>query len=124
MKRRTTFLATFVAAGILSATSMLAAEMPKTIIHVITIKWKDDATPEKIQAALKGAEDLANSYPGITRIWTKSLKVQGQGYKNAIVMEFANEDAFKKYAGSAAQKKWYELYMPIRAESTTHDITN
>jgi hypothetical protein len=39
-------------------------------------------------------------------------------------MEFANEDALKKYAGSAVQKKWYELYMAAREESFTSDITN
>jgi hypothetical protein len=123
MKRKT-FLATAVAFGLLTAGTIFAAEQPHTIIHVITIKWKDDATPEQIDKVLRGAEQLAKDYKGITRIWTKSLKVQGAGYKNAIVMEFANEDAFKKYAGSDAQKKWYEIYQPIRAESTTHDITN
>jgi antibiotic biosynthesis monooxygenase (ABM) superfamily enzyme len=108
----------------LSAGAAIAAEQPHTIIHVVTIKWKADATQDQIDKVLKGAEQLANEYPGIRRIWTKSLKVQGAGYKNAIVMEFANEDAFKKYADSPAQKKWYEIYMPIREESTTHDITN
>lgn len=121
---RKTFLAIAVAFGLLSAGALLAAERPHTIIHVITIKWKDDATQDQIAKAIQGAEQVAKDYPGITRIWTKSLKVQGAGYKNAIVMEFASEEAFKKYAGSDAQKKWYEIYQPIRAESTTHDITN
>jgi hypothetical protein len=39
-------------------------------------------------------------------------------------MEFASEQALKDYAGSAAQKKWYEVYLPIREASTTFDITN
>ena len=39
-------------------------------------------------------------------------------------MEFASEDALKKYAESPAQKEWYKVYLPIREESTTHDITN
>lgn len=124
MKRRTASLAAAVAFAILSAGTILAAEQPHTIIHVITIKWKDDATPEQIKKVIDGAVALANSYPGITRVWTNSLKVQGAGYKNAIVMEFKDADSFKKYAGSDAQKKWYDIYQPIRAESTTHDITN
>jgi hypothetical protein len=28
------------------------------------------------------------------------------------------------HTGSAAQKKFYEVYMPIREESQTSDITN
>src|SRR5437763_1387465 len=106
-RRKSLFLATAAMFGMLVGSSVFAAEMPHSIIHVITIKWKDDAKPEQIDAAIKGAQDMAKAYPGITRIWTKSLKVQGKGYKNAIVMEFANEEAFQKYAGSDAQKKWY-----------------
>ena len=101
-----------------------AAKKPATVIHVVTIKWKPGTTPEQIDAALKGAQTVSNTYKGITRIWTKALKVQGSGYTHAIVMEFKNEKALKDYTDSAAQKEWYKIYLPIRGESTTHDITN
>jgi hypothetical protein len=39
-------------------------------------------------------------------------------------MEFADEAALKAYTDSPAQKKWYEVYLPIRGESRTFDITN
>jgi hypothetical protein len=39
-------------------------------------------------------------------------------------MEFADEKALADYKDSDAQKVWYKLYLPIRAQSTTHDITN
>jgi len=39
-------------------------------------------------------------------------------------MEFSSEEALKKYVDSPAQKKFYEVYMPIREESKTSDITN
>ena len=39
-------------------------------------------------------------------------------------MEFKDEQALKDYAGSDAQKEWYKVYLPIRARSTTFDITN
>jgi hypothetical protein len=39
-------------------------------------------------------------------------------------MEFADEAALKAYTDSPAQKEWYEIYLPIRDESTTFDITN
>ena len=81
--------------------------------------------PAQIDQAIKAAEALPAQYPGITRVWTKPIKKQlPEGYSHVIVMEFANEDALKKYADSPAQKKWYELYMPIRGESRTSDITN
>jgi hypothetical protein len=115
------------AALTLSATA--APTAPKSVIHVVTVAWKEGTTPEQIQAALTGAHALPAAFPGITRVWTKALKVQnapGTTVKrtHSIVMEFADEAALTAYAGSDAQKEWYKLYTPIRAQSTTHDITN
>ena len=108
----------------LFATAALA-QSPSTVLHIINVKWKVDATPEQIKAAVEAAHQLPAKFPGIKRVWTKNIKYQGQeGYKQAIVMEFESEAALKKYADSPAQKWWYELYLPIREESHTHDITN
>jgi len=114
------------AAAVMMATGLFAADStPKTVIHVITIQWKAAATPAQIEMAIKGAEALPSEYPGITRVWTKAIKKQlPEGYTHVIVMEFASEEALKNYANSAAQKKWYQVYMPIREESRTSDITN
>src|SRR5271154_7264115 len=83
------------------------AQSPKTVIHVINVKWKADATPEQIKAAVDAAHQLPSKYPGIKRVWTKNLKYQAQeGYKQAIVMEFESEDALKKYENSQEQLAW------------------
>jgi uncharacterized protein (DUF1330 family) len=106
------------------ASSASAADTaPKSVIHVVTVAWKDGTTPEQIKAALDGAVALPAKYKGITRVWVKSIKVQG-GKNNAIVMEFADEAALKAYTDSPAQKEWYKAYLPILKESTTFDITN
>ena len=112
-------LLAIVAAGFATA----GPNKPKSVIHVITIQWKAEATPAQIQQAIQAAENI--NYPGLKNIWTKPIKMQlPQGYKHIIVMEFESEDALKKYADSPAQKKWYDVYMPILEESRTHDITN
>lgn len=121
-------LATILLAAVLLAfsTNPLSAQTataPKTVIHVVTVKWKADTTPKQIQAALDGVKALPAAYPGITRVWIKSIKVQGDK-ANAFVMEFTDEAALKSYADSPAQKEWYKVYLPIREESTTFDITN
>jgi hypothetical protein len=100
-----------------------APNKPKSVIHVITIQWKADATAEQIHKAIQAAENI--NYPGLKNVWTRPIKMQlPEGYKHIIVMEFESEDALTKYAGSDAQKAWYEAYMPIREESRTDDITN
>ena len=104
---------------------------PKSVIHVVTVAWKPEATPEQIQAALDGVQAMPAKYPGMTRVWTKSIKVQNprgvpkeQLRTHAFVMEFADEAALKAYTDSPAQLEWYKVYLPIRLASTTHDITN
>lgn len=120
---RRLILAVVCAFGLMTGISAAAPEKPKSVIHVITVKWKAGTTEAQINAALKAAETL--NYPGIKNVWTRPIKMQlDEGYKNIIVMEFVSEDALKKYADSPAQKKWYEVYLPIREESRTHDITN
>jgi hypothetical protein len=100
-------------------------QIPSTVIHIIQVKWKLEATPEQIKAAVDAVQQLPAKYPGIRRVWTKNLRYQGQeGFKQAIVMEFESQDALKKYENSAAQKWWYELYLPVRDDSRTDDITN
>jgi hypothetical protein len=96
---------------------------PKTLIHVVTVSWKEGATPAEIKAALDGVHKLPAAFPGITRVWTKTVKAQGER-THAIVMEFKNEQALKDYAGSDAQKEWYKVYEGVRGRSTTFDITN
>lgn len=124
-------LVTLLTAGLLAfGTAAASAQTaPKSIIHVITVAFKADAKPEQIKAALDGAQKLPSEYKGITHVWTKAIKVQNaEGAKvektHVIVMEFADQATFDAYTDSEAQKKWYELYLPIRQVSTTFDITN
>jgi hypothetical protein len=120
---RRILVAAVCAFGLMTGTLAAAPQKPKSVIHVITVKWKPDATEAQIGAALKAAETL--NYPGLKNVWTKAIKMQlDEGYKNIIVMEFESEASLKSYTDSPAQKKWYEVYLPIREESRTHDITN
>ena len=96
---------------------------PSSVIHVVTVSWNAEATPEEIQAALDAVVTLANEFDGISRVWIRSIKAQGDR-THAFVMEFKSEQALIDYADSDAQKKWYESYTPARDASTTFDITN
>jgi len=113
----------------LGAAGVSAETAPKSVIHVVTVKWKDGTTPAQIQAALDAAKALPAAFPGITHVWIRSVKVQSppgaaKPRTHALVMEFADEAALKAYADSPAQKEWYKVYQLAREESTTFDITN
>lgn len=114
-----------------AAASQSSETAPKSVIHVVTVAWKPGTTEEQIKAALDGVKAMPAKYPGMTRVWTKTLKVQNpRGIAKELekthvfVMEFADEAALKAYTDSPAQLEWYKLYLPIRGSSTTHDITN
>ena len=117
------FLALSLAAGL--ALAQAQAQAPKTVIHIVNVRWKADATKEQIKAAIDAVHLLPSKYPGIKRVWTKNIKYQGQeGMTQAIVMEFESEASLTKYADSPAQKWFYDIYLKVRDESRTHDITN
>jgi lysophospholipase L1-like esterase/uncharacterized protein (DUF1330 family) len=121
------FLASLLAVALAASVALpaFAQKSPvlKTVVHVVTVSWKKDATPEQIKAALDGVQKLPAAYPGILHVWTKTIKAQGER-TNAIVMEFASQQALKDYTDSPAQKEWYKLYLPVRERSTTFDVTN
>jgi hypothetical protein len=109
-------------AGVLAGANTFGT--PKSVIHVITVQWKADATAEQKTAAIEGVKKMAGEIPGIKNVWLKTLKVQPGGYSNVIVMEFQDQAAFERYTGDPAHKAWEKIYLPIREESRTHDATN
>lgn len=123
-------LLSLITAGLFLTGSAFGADTaPKSVVHVVTVAWKADATPAQIQAALDGVKALPAAFPGITRVWVKSIKVQNPPgtttpRTHVFVMEFKDEQALKDYAGSPGQLEWYKVYQDVRSESTTHDITN
>ena len=123
MTKKTILIVSAPLAVLVAGMLFAAPAKPKTVIHVITVQWKAGASAADIEKAIKGVETM--NYPGLKNVWTKPIKMQlPEGYKSIIVMEFESEQALKDYAGSEAQKQWYKVYMPVRGESRTHDITN
>jgi len=126
-------LALAMAAGVLLGANKFGA--PRSVIHVVTILWKEDSTPEQQQASLDGVRKMAEAIPGIKNIWIKATKVQGRGrpgkdgkpgrpYDAAFVIEFADQAAAERYEDHPAHLEWNKIYLPIREESTSHQITN
>lgn len=110
---------------------------PQSIIHIVTLYYKDGTTAEQKKAVLDGVEKMAAEIPGIKNVWLKSIKVQGayyekqedgsmkaRPYTDAFVMEFENEAAFKAYDDHPAHRAWEKIYVPVRGRSATSDITN
>ena len=116
------------ASTLLLALSASAVEMPKSVIHVINVKFKADAPKADVDAAIASIGEMAKKFPaaGITRVWLSPIQVQGgaSGFTHCLVMEFKDAKALESYKDSAAQKWWYERWLKVRELSNTHDVTN
>ncbi|HKZ53645.1 MAG TPA: Dabb family protein [Candidatus Acidoferrales bacterium] len=97
---------------------------PKTVLHVVALKWKADATDEQKQKAIDGIKEMAATIPGIKNIWLKTDRVQPREYSAAFAIEFENRAAADAYAEHPAHEAWYEIYIPIREESRSLQVTN
>ena len=65
---------------------------PKTILHVMAVKWKPDSTAEQRQKAIDGVKTMASEIPGINNVWIKTMKAQGAKRNDAaFVIEFKDE---------------------------------
>ncbi len=115
----------FLATAMLSLAAF-AVERPKSVIHVINVKFKPTASKADIDKAIAGIETVAGKYKGIKRVWLRPILVQGgeSKFTHCLVMEFESEDALKNYKDSPEQKEWYKLWIPVRELSNTHDVTN
>ncbi len=98
--------------------------MPKTLIHVVSIKWKEGTPDAEKQKALDGVREMAAKIPGIKSIWIKAARVQPRDYSAAFVIEFEDRAAADAYAENPAHAEWAKGYLAIRQESRSLQITN
>ncbi len=120
-------LSIVVAVLCMAAIGLIAAgtfSAPSSVLHVVTVKWKADSTAQQQQAAIDGIKAMAAQVPGLRTIWVKKVKVQPADYSTVFAMEFETAAAFDSYTSNAAHKNWEKVYLPIREESHTVDITN
>ena len=130
MKNLFRALSALVLATFVFSTVAAAVEMPKSVIHIINVRFKADASKADVDAAVNAIGEMAKKYPaaGIDRVWLKAIKIQtsggGKPFTHCLVMEFKSEDHLKKYSGSEAQKYFYSKYEAVRELSNTNDVTN
>ena len=124
MKKISIYLVVAVAAFCAGTLAANRYNAPSTIVHVSTVTWKKEATPEQRKAALEGIKTMAAEVPGIKNVWIKATKVQPQERNDAFAIEFENKAAAEGYVNAPAHKAWEKIYIPYREESSNSQITN
>lgn len=128
MKTRSRIAAWTLAAASLFGAGYVAGQnqfgMPKTIIHVSVIKWKEGTSEADHMNAIKGIKKMAMKIPGIKNIWIKPARMQPRDFHYAFVIEFNDREAADVYAQHPAHEDWLKYYLPIRETSISPQITN
>jgi len=140
-------LALALAAAALGGPSLSRAqnkfEKPSTVMHVVAVRWKENATEDQKRKAIAGIEEMAARIPGLRRVWLKPLRVQpnevngqpfSQGFNledpfkgrvHCYFIEFESRQAEQTYAKHPAREKWIqENYDTIREISVSSQATN
>ena len=97
---------------------------PKTVLHVVALQWTPEATEADKQKAIDGIKTMAAAIPGIQNIWLSPDRVQPREFHTAFALEFESREAADAYVDHPAHKAWEEIYLPLRAQSRSLQITN
>ena len=98
---------------------------PKTIIHMVILKWRPGVADADKQRALEGVKEMAAKVPGIKNIWIKADRIQPRDFNAAYTIEFKDRDAADAYAESPLHQEWEQkYYVPIREVSISEQVTN
>jgi len=101
---------------------------PKSVVHLVSLRWKTEASPDARQKALDGIKTMAEKIPGIKNVWLKTLRVQSPSqdrpFDAVFAIEFADEAAAKAYADHPAHADWEKIYLAVRDESRSFQASN
>jgi hypothetical protein len=117
-----------VAALALFASGFIAGQnkfgQPKTIIHMVILKWNPGVSDTDKQRALEGVKDMAAKIPGVKNVWIKAERLQPRDFSAAFAIEFQNRAAADAYAESPIHQAWEQKYTLLREASISEQVTN
>jgi hypothetical protein len=128
ISRTTRILSSAVAALALFASGFIAGQnkfgQPKTIIHMVILKWNPGVSDTDKQGALEGVKDMAAKIPGVKNVWIKAERLQPRDFSAAFAIEFQNRAAADAYAESPVHQAWEQKYTLLREASISEQVTN
>lgn len=97
---------------------------PKTIIHLVEIKWNPGVSDAQKEDVINGVKEMAAKIPGIRNVWLKADRLEPRDFSWAYAIEFRDRDAADAYAESALHEAWEKRYVPLRYASISVQVTN
>ena len=101
------------------------AKEGKKLFHVVSLKFKADATPEQIKAVETAFAELKTKIPGVLSLnGGKDISPEGRakGFTHCYVLTFASEADRDTYAKHPAHKAFGQLLGPVMADVMVIDF--
>src|SRR4051794_17978427 len=102
-----------------------AADGKKMLYHVVSLKFKPDATPDQIKAVEAAFVELKAKIPGIATLnWGTNVSPEkhDKGFTHCFVLTFATEKDRNAYLPHPAHKAFGGLLGPIMADVMVIDF--
>src|SRR6516162_7614143 len=116
-----------VAAGTLHARSAGVQNrfgQPRTVLHVVVYKFRDDVSNFDREKAINGIKDMAGKIPGIKNIWLKTERNQARDFSGVYAIEFTSAEAAADYAESPVHEAWSKSWQQKRENSLSFQVSN
>jgi hypothetical protein len=97
---------------------------PKTVLHVVVYKFKDNVSNYDRARAINGIKDMAGKIPGIKNVWLKTGRNQIKEFSGVYAIEFASAEAAADYAESPVHEAWSKMWQEQRENSLSFQVSN
>jgi hypothetical protein len=116
-----------IAAGALHARSAVVQNrfgQPKTVLHVVVYKFRDNVSNYDREKAINGIKGMAGKIPGIKNVWLKTERNQIRDFSGVYAIEFTSAEAAADYAESPIHEAWSKTWQEQRENSLSFQVSN
>jgi Stress responsive A/B Barrel Domain len=116
-----------IAAGSLHARSGAVQNrfgQPKTVLHVVVYKFRNDVSNYDREKAINGIKDMAGKIPGIKNVWLKTERNQIRDFSGVYAIEFTSAEAAADYSESPVHEAWSKTWQQQRENSLSFQVSN
>jgi hypothetical protein len=97
---------------------------PKTVLHVVVYKFRDNVSNYDREKAINGIKDMAGKSPGIKNIWLKTGRNQIKDFSGVYAIEFTSAEAAADYSESPVHEAWSKTWQEQRENSLSFQVSN
>lgn len=97
---------------------------PKTVLHVVVYRFRDNVSKYDREKAINGIKDMAGKIPGVKNVWLKTERNQIKDFSGVYAIEFTSAEAAADYAESPIHDAWSKTWQEQRENSLSFQVSN